>query len=208
MKFKIGGDSFIVVKSEDEIDPDFRGISGWIVEDDERLIYINYLGKRVPFCGNATRVVGFINMLKKNLKEYVVWAEGPKRVFLNGNLVGIEIEIEYKNFGEFSTVHMEGVKHMVLPSENVNFKPFLEISDYHINFYRKFGDFIFVRTWEQGHPSEAWGCATGSLSSGIDYIMRRGIHRVLVKTLSGDWGRVSTTPRGFSLENPIEYEEI
>jgi len=207
MRVKIGGDSFIVVKSEEEIDLNLRGISGWIVEDEENLIYINYLGKRVPFCGNATRVVGFLNMMKKNLREYVVWAEGQKRVFLNGRMVGIELEVEYRNFGEFSTVHMEGVKHMVFPSGNVNFKPFLENSDYHINFYRAFGDVLFVRTWEQGHPFEAWGCATGSLSAGIDYITRKGFYKVFVKTLSGDWGKVSMTKRGFLLENPIEYEE-
>jgi hypothetical protein len=207
MRFGIGGDRFILVRDESEIDLGVKGISGWIVEDEERLIYINYLGKRVPFCGNATRVVGFINMIKKNLKDYVVWAEGPKRVFLNGNLVGIELEAEYRNFGEFSTVRMEGVKHMVFPSGNVNFKPFLENSDYHINFYRQFGEILFVRTWEQNHPSEALGCATGSLSAGIDHIMRKGVHSVFVKTLSGDWGRVSMTRDGFCLENPIEYEE-
>jgi hypothetical protein len=53
MRFRIGGDTFVVVKNEEEIDLKFRGISGWIVEDEERLIYINYLGKKVPFCGNA-----------------------------------------------------------------------------------------------------------------------------------------------------------
>lgn len=207
MRFRIGGDTFVVVKSEEEIDLKVRGISGWIVEDEERLIYINYLGKKVPFCGNATRVVGFLNMMRKNLRDYVVWAEGPKKVYLNGNMVGIELEVEYRNFGEFSTVHMEGVKHMVFPSENPNFKPFLENSDYHINFYKPFGGIIFVRTWEQGHPSEALGCATGSLSAGIDYIMRKSFHTVFVKTLSGDWGRVSISGKGFTLENPIEYEE-
>ncbi len=212
MIVEIGGDRFEVVESEDKIDLSKRGLSGWIVLHPEELIYINYLGKRVSFCGNATRVVGYINAKSRGLNEYTVYANGPKRVFINGDIVGIEVDVDYKNFGEFSVVKLEGVSHIVFYKKNGDLPIKVlakglqkSLEGYHINYYYNYENKLFVRTWEYGYIYEPGGCATGGLSCGVDWIMRKGLICVVIKTLSGDYGRVFIKGEKFVLENKIFF---
>jgi len=211
----IGGDKFIIVNSEEEISLNRKDISGWIVLHPKELIYINYMGNRVPFCGNATRVLGYLNASKYALKEYIIDAKGPKKVIINGRSVGIEIEVIYKNFGEFSLVEMEGVKHIVFrkKTKDLPLKPFAESiqkvwKDIHFNVYEYISGKIFVRTWEYGYIYEPGGCATGTLACGIDHILRTGKNEIETITLSGDEGRVYIKGNSFVLENTIKlYDE-
>ncbi len=211
----IGGDRFILVNSEKEISLNRENISGWIVLHPKELIYINYMGKRVPFCGNAARVIGYLNASKRGLKEYIIDAKGPKKVIINGKSVGIEIPVIYKNFGEFSLVEMEGVKHIVFRkrTKDLPLKPLAESiqkvwNDIHFNVYEYIGGKIFVRTWEYGYIYEPGGCATGTLACGVDYILRTSRSEIKTSTLSGDEGRVYVRGDSFVLENTIKlYDE-
>ncbi len=183
--------------------------------DDEELVYINYLGNRVEFCGNAARVVGYLNAVKRGMREYRVYASGYKNVLVKGNTVGIELEVDIRNFGEFSLVGMEGVKHLVFPGR---FSPeYLKVlsegiqkvwENAHFNIYTYTNGCLFVRTWEYGYTYEPGGCATGTLASGADFIMRSGAYTVNVITLSGDKGRVYLKGSKFVLENPIKLRRL
>ena len=218
MKVAIGGDRFLVVRGGgvpklSEFPPLPEGFSGWIyVREGERtLYYFNYLGRRVPFCGNATRVLGYL-LLGGRDGEVEVDASGPKRVIVRGDRVGITLRLTVSLRGDHSLVSMEGVRHVVFPVEDVLGFPLREAylslvkggMEYHLNAYSRIGDVLFVRTWEYGYPYEPMGCATGTLSAAADFILRRGLHRVRTLVRSGDEGEVSGDGENFTLWHRIE----
>ncbi len=219
MRVSIGGDRFLVVRGSGEPDPAHfpdlpEGFNGWVYIGEERpteLYYFNYLGDRVPFCGNATRVVGYLSLNGRN-GEIVVDAHGPKVVKVRGDYVGITLDLAVNVRGDHSLVEMEGVKHLVVPvvgrMEDFPLREFYRATvkggmPYHTNVYTLVGDSLFVRTWEYGYPEEPLGCATGTLSSAADFLLRHGLNRVKTVVRSGDVGMVSGDGRTFTMWHRI-----
>ncbi|NPA80105.1 MAG: hypothetical protein GXO29_03535 [Thermotogae bacterium] len=220
---RIGGDRFKVIRGRGRPDPSSfpplpPEFNGWIYLDSEapdRLHYFNYMGERVPFCGNATRVVGYLLLGGRDGETHVL-ASGPKRVRVRGEWVGIELPVRAALRADHAVMRMEGVEHFVMPVRNVLAYHLKALYDsvekaglrYHINIYEPVGDAIFVRTWEYGHPREALGCATGTLSSAAHFIITKGMHRVRTRVLSGDEGVVSGDGEIFILWNRLRLDGV
>ena len=220
MKLTVGGDRFLVVRGKGE--PNVRGFpplppgfNGWLYLNEESpnvLYYFNYLGKRVPFCGNATRALGYLLAGGKD-SEVEVWAAGPKRVLVRGREVGIVLRLKVSVRGEHSVVLMEGVKHVVLPVSGIREFPLRELylslvkggMPYHVNAYERVGEHLFVRTWEYGYPSEPLGCATGTLSSAADFILRKGVREVKTLVRSGDEGLITGDGETFTMWHRLSF---
>ncbi len=214
MKIKIGGDRFLIFEGGGDFPPLPDGFSGWIAVSPKRpnrLNYYNYLGKPVPFCGNATRALAFY-LLGGGGGEVDIEASGEKRVVVRGDFVGIDLRVGLDLRGEYSVVRMEGVEHVVLPVSGISDVNLREVYngfvrgglEFHVNVYEPVGEGILVRTWEYGYPEEAEGCATGSLSAACDHLLRNSLRETRVKVRSGDVGWVHGDGERCWLWNRVE----
>ncbi len=219
MRLSVGGDRFLIVRGEGEPDvggfPTLpEGFNGWLYLNEERpneLYYFNYMGRRVPFCGNATRILGYL-LANGRDAEVEVWASGPKRVLVRGREVGIVLRPNVAVRGDHSVVVMEGVRHIVFPVSKVRDYPlrnlYLSLTrgggvPYHVNIYEYVEGYLFVRTWEYGYPYEPLGCATGTLSSAADFILRKGFREVRTLVRSGDVGLVTGDGDTFTMWHAV-----
>ncbi len=176
------------------------------VPDEEypfRFLYINYMGKQVPFCGHAGRALPFfaklLGIVEGREIEYIT-PIGPKRAIIMEEeewkaLVGMDM-------GEFFVSPMEegflvdvGVKHFVRGQNEIETFPLKEEAlrffekhpSIHYNIFEEISaGKIKVRTWEYGYPHEPLSCATGSLSSAIAYSRITGHREVEVIPRSGE----------------------
>ncbi|GEM_PF-1119251 len=218
MRLAVGGDRFLIVRGRGE--PDVRsfpplpgGFNGWLYVREEHpnvLYYFNYMGERVPFCGNATRILGYL-LAGGGDSEVEVWASGPKRVLVRGREVGIVLRPNVMPRGDHSVVVMDGVRHVVFPVSGARDYPLRSLylsvvkggMPYHVNIYEYLGGYLFVRTWEYGYPYEPLGCATGTLSSAADFILRRGFREVRTMVRSGDEGLITGDGDTFTMWHTV-----
>ncbi len=168
-----------------------------------RFLYINYLGKRVPFCGHAGRALPFFAKLTGLVRgkeiEYIS-PIGPRKAIIIQEeqwkaLVGIDM-------GKFHISPMEdgflvnvGVKHFVVGENEIATFPLREEAmkffekhpNIHFNIFEEISrGKIMVRTWEYDYPHEPMSCATGSLASAIAYHRITGYREIEVVPRSGE----------------------
>ncbi len=176
------------------------------VPDDDypfRFLYINYMGKEVPFCGHAGRALPYfariIGMVHGNEIQYISPIGPRKAIILQEDnwkaLVGMDM-------GPFDIVPLEngqvvnvGVQHFVISTSDIDLFPLKEKA---LQFFEKHPGIHFnifeeiergrirVRTWEYGYPEEPLSCATGSLAAAIAYSRISGIKEVEVVPRSGE----------------------
>ncbi len=166
-------------------------------------LYINYMGKQVPFCGHAGRALPFfakiIGMVEGREIEYITPIGPKKAIILEEDgwkaLVGLDM-------GKFHVSPMDdgllvdvGVKHFVRGQNEIEVFPlkeealrfFEEHPSIHYNVFEEItAGKIKVRTWEYGYPEEPLSCATGSLSAAIAYFEITGYREIEVVPRSGE----------------------
>jgi len=168
-----------------------------------RFLYINYLGKEVPFCGHAGRALPYyarILGLAKGPEITYMSPIGPKKAIILQEenwkaLVGMDM-------GGFQITKLDrgyvvdvGVQHFVMEVKDIDTYP---LRDEALRFFEKHPGIHFnvfeavrhgkikVRTWEYGYPEEPLSCATGSLSAAIAYSHLTGKKEVEVIPLSNE----------------------
>jgi len=168
-----------------------------------RFLYINYLGKEVPFCGHAGRALPYfariIGMVSGNEIEYIS-PIGPKKAIILQEegwkaLVGLDMgKFDIRPLDKGFVVDV-GVQHFVrgtndidsFPLRNEAYRFFEKHPGIHFNIFEEISrGKIKVRTWEYGYPQEPLSCATGSLSAALTYSKITGRKKVEVVPLSGE----------------------
>ncbi len=193
--------------------PEQVGADGVIVplpsdSADFAFTYYNYMGNPVPFCGNAARALPFFARLAGLIKRdemsfsaggrtYTARLEG-RGVWLGlGALRGFTPPSTQDVLGGRPWALVDiGVRHAVVFTFDLVDKDivqvrdemsrFFKLPDAHMNFAESLGrGRIFVRTLENGYPSEPLSCATGAVAAALVHAVTAGISEVEVTTKGG-----------------------
>jgi len=174
--------------------------------------YYNYMGNRVPFCGNAIRALPWFARKAGLIEtdEPVVMASGREyRVFLREHEAGVELE--FKLLGPQKGVERLniGVEHGVVFTEGLEtrdikaLKARLGNPEMNLNFAQEIPKGLMVRSLEQGYPEEPLSCATGAASAGVLYCLKKGLSRVDITTKGGPLRVELLSHHKISLWGPI-----
>lgn len=162
-------------------------------ELDFEFLYINYLGKRVPFCGHATRALAWLAVERGLAKGPRVrfWAWGKA---WEARVQGRWVELSLGEPGELSKrgeVYFlkDPVEHAVVFVQglwNLNLwelRRELGEPSVNLNFAEEQEGKLLVRTLEHGYPEEPLSCGTGAAAAGLVYLrlFRKNEVRVITK---------------------------
>lgn len=194
--------------------PDLVGADGVIAPlptdgADFAFAYYNYMGKPVPFCGNAARALPFfariVGLIEKDETRFsaggmTYTARVEKRgawLSLGGLRDFVPPSTQDVLGGRPWALVDIGVLHAVVFTFDLSEKDITQVRDEmarffklpktHLNFAEVTSpDRIFVRTLEYGYPTEPLSCATGSVAAALVHAVNTGIGEVEVVTRGGN----------------------
>ncbi len=162
---------------------------------DFEFLYINYLGRRVPFCGHATRALAWLAVRRGLARgpEVRFWAWGKEWV------AEVRDRWVWLDLGEVPSVASGGeiflvespVKHGVVfvrrlwNADLEALKEKLGAPPLNLNFAEVVGEELWVRTLEHGYPEEPLSCGTGAAAAAAVFLKERGFEEVRVITRGG-----------------------
>jgi|GEM_PF-1685951 len=177
-------------------------------ESDFTFTYYNYMGERVPFCGNAARALPVFARMIGIAKDNEIRFSAAGRFYT----ARVEKQGAWVNLGglrEFVPASTRdvlggrpwalvdiGVRHAVVFTFNLSEKDIFQVRDdlarffklpeAHMNFAEVTGPGrIFVRTLEHGYPAEPLSCATGAAAAALVHAISHGAGEVEADTRGG-----------------------